>query len=286
MIRASVIISFYNNISILKLVLHALTVQSEKNFEVIIADDGSNLDVVSQIKEISLNYPFPIKHVWHEDIGFRKTRILNNAIINSSSDYLIFMDGDCIPHHHFVGDHLAFKKLNRIIAGRRVNISNKFKDEFSEAILFRKTPVKFFLRILIDSITGNSSHIEKGIHLPVKKISNLLGNYNKGVLGSNFSLPKQALENINGFDMRYEQPCVGEDTDIEYRLKFAGYEVFSPRFRIIQYHFIHKRLTRLEIVKNMKIFNETIANKVIKTPCGLAQMKDRKHSRNYCSKAL
>src|SRR5687768_7510377 len=100
-VSASLIISFYNKIEYLRMILAALERQSFKNFEVVIADDGSKAEVVNEIKEIQTKSPLQIQHIWHEDIGFRKTKILNESIRKSNSDYLIFIDGDCIPHHKF-----------------------------------------------------------------------------------------------------------------------------------------------------------------------------------------
>ena len=98
MYKASIIAAFYNRIDYLKLVLAGLERQTEKDFELIIADDGSRKDIVEEIKVIQTIHSFPIKHIWQEDKGFRKNRILNKAIIASESDYLIFIDADCIPH--------------------------------------------------------------------------------------------------------------------------------------------------------------------------------------------
>src|SRR5688572_21265186 len=107
------------------MILAALERQSFKNFEVVIADDGSKAEVVHEIKEIQTKSPLQIQHIWHEDIGFRKTKILNESIRKSNSDYLIFIDGDCIPHHKFVEEHFANREENFLLAGRRVNLSAK-----------------------------------------------------------------------------------------------------------------------------------------------------------------
>ena len=108
MIKATIIAAFYNRIDFLKLVLAGLERQTEKNFELIIADDGSSENVVREINKIIPVHSFPIKHIWQEDKGFRKNKILNKAITESESDYLIFVDADCVPHRSFIEGHLTF----------------------------------------------------------------------------------------------------------------------------------------------------------------------------------
>ncbi|PJA98865.1 MAG: Chondroitin polymerase, partial [Ignavibacteriales bacterium CG_4_9_14_3_um_filter_30_11] len=106
---ASVIISFYKNIEYLNLVLAGFERQSENDFEIIIADDGSDENVIKQIEELSTEFPFRVIHIWQEDKGFRKNKILNQAVVSSNSDYLIFIDGDCVPHSKFIEEHLSAK---------------------------------------------------------------------------------------------------------------------------------------------------------------------------------
>ncbi|PWD99424.1 glycosyltransferase [Marinilabilia rubra] len=272
MFNASIIISFYNDFSTLKTLLEAFEKQSEPNFEVVIADDGSKEEVVSQIKQIINCYPFRIQHVWQEDSGFRKTRILNKAIVASKSDYLVFIDGDCIPHKHFVKDHLVFRSPDIIIAGRRVNISESLKQHFLKEQIKEKSPLLFFLRLIWDSITGKTRDIEKGIRVPIKFINKKFGKFNRGILGANFSLYKSALIEINGFDMRYEKPFVGEDTDLEYRLRLTGKKVFSPRFRAVQYHFIHNRQNRISETENLEILKKTKETQQAFTPLGIDEL--------------
>jgi glycosyltransferase involved in cell wall biosynthesis len=110
MVKTSVIAAFYNNLHYLKLVLAGFERQTEKEFEFIIADDGSKEEVVKEIENLSPKYSFRIKHIWHPDKGFRKNKILNQALLVSESDYLIFIDSDCVPHSSFVEEPLKEKK--------------------------------------------------------------------------------------------------------------------------------------------------------------------------------
>ncbi len=272
--KATVIISFYNNIKALSLILAALNQQSITDFEVIIADDGSKPDVTKALSAVLKKYSYPIQQVWHGDKGFRKNRILNKAILASKSEYIIFVDGDCIPHKRFVEDHLFFSQPNRIVAGRRVMMGEGISGRINEAFIEKGKlfSLKFYMALFLDSLLKKTRHVESAIFIPLTSINKRFGSSSRGVKGCNFSLHKQGLLEINGFDMRYELPCVGEDTDIEYRLKLLGYEVFLPKFRLLQYHLYHKPLSRTRVLENNLIFSETIKNKTIKAHPGIDQL--------------
>ena len=108
--KLSIIISTYNSEEWLHKVLLGYTIQSENDFEIIVADDGSTDKTKAVVQSFKDKFKHPILHVWHEDNGFRKCRILNSAIIKSNTDYLLFTDGDCIPRKDFVANHLKQKE--------------------------------------------------------------------------------------------------------------------------------------------------------------------------------
>ncbi|MGE0637981.1 MAG: glycosyltransferase [Bacteroidia bacterium] len=270
MFRASLIISFYNKTEWLKLLLAALERQTEKQFEVIIADDGSSSPIVEEIKKIQTSSPLNIQHLWHADNGFMKTVMLNKAILASRSPYLIFIDGDCIPHHRFVEDHLRMSKENRALAGRRVNLSEHISKSLTEEKI-RKGVLErfFFLRLLRDAVTGKSKDVEKGIYIGSEFFNNLFASTTKGILGCNFSISKKDLLELNGFDERYRYPGVGEDTEIRRRIQFKGMEIFTPKFCMVQYHLWHQRLSREHEPENFVLLDETLKNKYVATPYGI-----------------
>lgn len=131
--KLSVIISTYNSEEWLHKVLLGYAIQTEDDFEVIVADDGSTSKTKELIDSFRSKFKHPIQHVWHEDNGFRKCVILNKAIINSKSDYLLFTDGDCIPRNDFVSKHLKHKEKGFFLSGGYfklpMNISKMITDE-------------------------------------------------------------------------------------------------------------------------------------------------------------
>lgn len=267
----TVIISVYNKWEWVELVLAGLEIQSFTDFEVIIADDGSKDAFVDALKKYSAGGPLSIQHVWHEDKGFRKTRILNGALKAAKGEYLVFVDGDCIPDRHFVADHWHNRKADTIQAGRRVNLSPAVTtaltvDKIREGFLHSPA---FYRQIWLDNFRKKGKHAEKSVRLP-RFLHRLLPEQTRGILGCNFSLYRKDLLEINGFDMRYEAPAYGEDTDIDVRLRWLGKKVKLLKFHAVQYHLYHKKLERPS--GNDKIFAEVLEKKEAVTPYGLNQL--------------
>jgi glycosyltransferase involved in cell wall biosynthesis len=267
MVKASIIAAFYNNIKYLKYVLAGFEIQTEKDFEFIIADDGSKEGIVKEIESIASNYSFRIKHVWHPDRGFRKNKILNQGILASSSEYLIFIDSDCVPHSKFVEEHLKGKEKNKVLTGRRVNLSQKLTNLLNEKNVKESYLEANFLRIIEDAIFGKSNYAEKGFYAQNKFLRNVFNKKIRGLLGCNFSLYKKDMLEINGFDERYEAPSIGEDSDVQFRLELNGIKVKSLNNIAIQYHLYHKLQERLP--KNLALFDDVKKSNLAFSPYGL-----------------
>jgi glycosyltransferase involved in cell wall biosynthesis len=227
----SVVISYYKNIPNLELLLLALNEQTAKNsFEVIVSEDADDAATVAFLNMIRPTLEFPLFHVAQEDKGFRKCKALNNAVQQATTDFIIFLDGDCIPHKKLVEEYLKEKKEGCVLYGRRVMLSEKLSKQLLETKQLRKLN-------LFNIITTGSERIEEGIYLPFsvdrKKKDGLL-------LGCNMGIFKKHLIAINGFDEDYESSGVGEDSDIELRLKaMGGISFYSMRFKAIVYHLYH-----------------------------------------------
>lgn len=275
-IKASIIISFYNNIDALELIFQSLSNQTEKNFEAIIADDGSRDTALTYIDERISTLPFPVKHVWQEDKGFRKTQALNKAILASESDYLIIIDGDCIPERHFIEDHLRYAKKGQCLSGRRVELPEKF----SQQLVISRTPADYFeqhkWKMLLHYIVTRGKHktkgrhIEKGFRFPGKLAQLLLvTNKSKPILGCNFSINKEDLIYINGFNTAYEAPGAGEDTDIEFRLRLAQIKIKTLNYLAVQLHIYHDELSRKS--NNKTILNQVKSKNEFRTEHGLSE---------------
>lgn len=267
--KATVIAAFYNKIDYLKLVLAGFERQTTKEFELIIADDGSTENVVLEINKLKSHYTFPIKHTWQEDKGFRKNKILNKAITESETDYLIFIDADCIPHRGFVEGHLRFAEKLTSLAGRRVNLSQKITNQLTQENIRNGFLEGNFIKLILDSMFGHSIDVEKGLYFSNKFILNHFNKKSRGLLGCNFSLFKNDVIKINGFDERYVAPSIGEDSDIQFRLELSGVKIKSINHVAVQYHLYHKLLERPQ--QNLTLFEEVKKNKSAFTPFGLVK---------------
>lgn len=121
--RIAVIVTTYNRLDALSAVLAGLCAQTDEHFEVIVADDGSTAATGDYVRRLASMAPVPVRHVWHPDEGFRAAAIRNKGIALADADYLIFLDGDCVPQRDFVARHRALAAPGRLVTGSRILLS-------------------------------------------------------------------------------------------------------------------------------------------------------------------
>lgn len=257
--KITLVISVYNKPEVLRLVLAACARQSFPDFEIIVADDGSGPAVRDVVAGALRNLLQPIFHLWHEDRGWRKNIILNSAIWASRGSHLVFIDGDCIPSRLFLQDHWEQRENRRVLLGRRVETSVRW----SEGLTIEQVESGAFehlgFREIFDGLSGRSLRVEDGIRMPSRFIRRLLLRNVSGMLGSNFSVAREELLAINGFDELYDGPGCGEDSDVQFRLSLNGVSGKSLRNLAIQYHVWHPRMKvsdacwdRFEMIKRIR----------------------------------
>jgi glycosyltransferase involved in cell wall biosynthesis len=264
----SLIISFYNKLDNLRLILASLKLQSFSDFEILIADDGSSEEVTRDLDIIIQHSDIPIRHIWHEDMGWRKNIILNKSILASHSDYLVFIDGDCILHPRCLEEHYKHRRKNWVIAGRRVNLSPTFSEELTPEKVGKGSLWGLsMIKMACDTFRQKNTHFENAVYIRNPFIRSRINHKDKGILGSHFSLFKNDIMAVNGFDERFLHPAVGEDTDLELRLRRNGMKVQTLKHIAIQYHIYHNTLPREE--SNLRIMEENNREGVIYTPHGI-----------------
>ena len=235
----SLIIAVYNKPEVLRFVLAACAHQSTRNFEVIVADDGSGPAVRQVIEESRPSAGVPLIHIFHDDRGWRKNVILNSAIRASQSDYLVFIDGDCIPSRRFLEDHWREREEHTVLLGRRVETSKRWSESLTLGAITGGDFERLDWGVCMDGLRGDALRIEDGIRMRSALLRKVLLRNVRGMLGSNFSVAKADLVAINGFDELYDGPGCGEDSDIQYRLSLTGVKAKSIRNLAIQFHVYH-----------------------------------------------
>lgn len=266
--ETSVIISTYNQPDWLRKVLIGYETQSFKNFEIIIADDGSKQETKELIEAFKKQSKLTICHVWQEDDGFRKTKILNKAILKSQASYLIFTDGDCIPRSDFVDTHLQLKQNNCFLSGGYFKLPKHISELISEKDI--KTQRCFDKKWLITQGLKKSFKINKLTASGLKQI--LLNKFTptKATFdGMNVSVYRNDVIKVNGFDERMEYG--GEDREIGERLMNLGVKPIQIRYSAICLHLNHERsyVNETALEKNKAIRKETKRNKSVWTDFGL-----------------
>jgi hypothetical protein len=165
--------------------------------------------------------------------------MLNNAIRASTTEYLVFIDGDCLPSRHFLLDHWNERRPGRVLLGRRVETSERWSKELTLDKVRSGDFERFGWRELSDMLRGKSLRVEDGVRIPSALVRQLFLRTTCGMLGANFSAWRRDLAAINGFDELYDGPGCGEDSDIQYRLSLIGVEGKSLRNVAIEYHIWH-----------------------------------------------
>jgi glycosyltransferase involved in cell wall biosynthesis len=231
----------YNRPEYLRMIFAACARQSYRNFEVIVADDGSGAAIAPVVEEGRTRYGLSIQHLWHEDLGWRKNVMLNKAIAAARSAYLIFSDGDCLPHAEFLADHMEAKEEGYYLCGRRVESSERWTAQLALRDVEEGRYERVSVRLWWDGLLGRAKRVEDGLRFESPRVRNILHGSDRGMLGSNFSVHRAPLIAINGFDEAYDGPGCGEDSDVELRLGLVGLHARSLRHRAIQMHLHHPR---------------------------------------------
>jgi glycosyltransferase involved in cell wall biosynthesis len=230
--KISLIVSVYKNIPALHLIFKALAFQSFQDFEVVVAEDNDGEDLQTFLIDAEPLYSFPIVHTRQADLGFRKCMALNAAIRMSRANYLVFIDGDCVPHIDFLKEHYSLRALGTACYGRRVLLSPTLTDSLY------KNPNAVPNFSFINLILKGCSRLDCALYSTW--IPSGRKGATTGIWGSNWSIHKSDLVEVNGFDEDYVQAGIGEDTDIEWRLVVNGVKLKYYKFRLIQYHLHHE----------------------------------------------
>lgn len=268
--KISIIISTYNSEDWLKKVLWGFNYQSFSSFEVVVADDGSGPATKTLLEDMQHELDYNLSHVWQEDDGFQKSRILNKAVMGCNADYIIMTDGDCIPREDFVEVHYINKEKGYFISGGYymlpMNISKMITRDDIE--LQRCFNIHWLKDKGIPKTFKNNKLTSRGI---ISKLFNTFTPTNASWNGHNSSGWKKDILNVNGFDERMQYG--GQDRELGERLFNFGIKSKQLRYSAVCVHLDHKRgyKTPESINKNLLIRRETRREKMVWTYYGISR---------------
>lgn len=260
--KQSVIISTYNQAEWLKKALHGYLYQTFRDFEILVADDGSDERTREIISEFSKHADFPVKHVWHADEGFRKSTILNLATLAAAGDYLVFTDGDCIPRRDFLAAHAAHAAPATFLSAGYCKLPMGLSSRISlDDIATGKTFDATYLRK--NGLKGFSQTLKLGIPDRLRPAMDFITPRKATWNGCNSSTWKSEILAVNGHneDMQYG----GQDRELGERLRNRGLDAKQIQHRAILLHLDHKRgyKTPETMKKNRAIRDEVVASRSV-----------------------
>lgn len=263
--RCELIVSTYNAPGALRLTLLSVLGQRRRPDSVAVADDGSGPETAKFLVQFQKDTPdLPLRHVWHEDQGFRKTAILNRAIATSEADVLIFTDGDCLLAPNFIARHLATLARNRFCSGSLIRLSAAATATVTDDLVSRGT---VWSRPWLKSVGAfdRTTTWLKSMPFPPHLQSALEAAYpiRRTWMGSSASAHRAAILGVNGFDET--MAWGGEDKEFGIRLANSGVKGRSLRFTTPVVHLDHPRGYRdAEAIARQRAMIET-ARKTGKT---------------------
>jgi glycosyltransferase involved in cell wall biosynthesis len=263
----SVIVSTYNRGDALDAVLRALSRQTDRHFEIVVADDGSGPATAQVVQEWAGKTPVPVRHVWHEDSGFRLAEIRNRGILASAGTYIIFIDGDCIARPDFVAAHRRLAEPGWFVTGTRILLS---PDLTSRILKQGLEPESWSLPHWFARRSRREiNRVTPLLALRLGALRKLTATRWRGARGSNMAFWRKDLEKIDGFDTSF-QGWGREDSDLFIRLIRAGIGRKDGRYATGVLHLWHREADRSSLADNERQLDEVLHGHRIAARRGLS----------------
>ena len=265
----SVIIPTYNRPDALKLILSAFDMQSDREFEVIVADDGSKDDTKKVVQQKMLDCSFPITYAYQNDEGFRAPKVRNLGVSKAKGEYLIFLDGDCVPRPSFIACHRRLAQKNFLVAGNRILL----KEDFTQFVVEKQEPIYAysFLKWVSVYLKHGINRLHPLIVLPYfQNLRNLKKKWKKA-RSCNFALFKDDFVKVDGFDSDFKGWGY-EDSDLAIRLIHAGVLIKSGRYATGVFHLYHHENDRSREKENLEMLNVRLNSDIVKAKNGISKL--------------
>lgn len=254
----TLVINTHRQAAQLRVILDAVRRGASRPDQVVVAEDGADAETARVIAEARREADYPIVHQTQEHKGFRRSSILNAAIAASTGDYLVFLDGDCIPHPSFIADHRRLAERGSFVQGRRAFVKI---DAVPEVLAGKTSLPRLFL-------TGRMHGCAKAIRLPMPLVRTDTDLH--GVLGCNLAIWRDDLLAVNGYDESF----IGwgkEDSDLAARLFHLGRKRRMVRNHAVIFHLDHPIADRSGLAGNEHRLAETLQTKRVRAVQGIAK---------------
>ncbi len=254
----SLIIATYNWKEALALVLATVRAQTVLPGEVLIADDGSRDDTRDLVAREAATFPVPLRHFWQADDGFRKSRILNEAMARATGEYLIEIDGDMMMHPEFVRSHALAARPGQFIQGSRMMLG--------EAATARTLAAN---KLAAGALSAGVRNRINGIHAP------FLSRFYRGepgpvlrTRGCNISYWRDDILRVNGYNEDMEG-WGREDTELVARLMNSGVRRRNLKFAAVSYHLHHRARAKDSDAANLALALQVVRDGVTRCEHGI-----------------
>jgi len=265
----SVIVTTYNREDALGAVLRALARQTDQDFEVVVADDGSGKRTAEMIEAWKKKAPYKLMHVWHEDQGFRAAEIRNRAILVSRGTYCIFLDGDCIPRPDFISAHRRLAQRGWFVTGNRLLMSQAL----TEAVLRDDLePEQWKLSTWVERrAEGAINRLIPLFSLPLGLLRKLRPHVWRGARSCNLAVWRSDLDRVDGFDAAFSG-WGREDSDLLVRLLHAGVRRKDGVFATGVLHLYHPEADRSRLEQNDQQLDRSLMDRHLRAVKGLSML--------------
>jgi glycosyltransferase involved in cell wall biosynthesis len=265
----SVIVTTYNRDDALDAVLRSLAGQSDRDFEIVVADDGSEPATARLLEIWKGSLSHPLIHVWHEDRGFRAAEIRNRAILASQGAYCIFLDGDCLARPDFVATHRRLAEPGWFVTGNRILLSPRLT---AQVLREKLTPEAWSIATWIaERLRGDANRLSALLRLPLGPLRRLRQRAWRGARSCNLAIWRSDLDRVDGFDADY-RGWGKEDSDIVVRLLRAGVHRKDGAFATGVLHLWHPEADRALLLENERKLSGRIASDDVRARRGLSTL--------------
>lgn len=266
--RTGFVVLTYNRPQALLAVLRALAPQCAPHDVVVIADDGSREENVRALQDGLPAFPCKVRHVWHPDVGFTAARARNLGALHAGCEYVVFLDGDCVPTPHFAAQHRALAQPGCFLNGSRVLLDEALTHQVEAGqVDLASLRLLDWLPLRARGAVNKLTHLVQWTGAPGRLQPRFAW---KGIRSANFGVWMPDLERVNGFDETF-QGWGHEDADLVLRLHHAGLVRKNGFLATEVFHLWHRENSRDRESHNRLRVEQRMATRIIRAEAGLAE---------------